>query len=111
MRISQEGFNEPCKLSHRGDLHFVVLDLFLVMEGEDITRNVLIWANICKHIFGFMDWSRGHGGKKDAFYFFISVQFSSVAQLYLTLCDPINRSTPGLHVHHQLQEFTQTHAQ
>ena len=38
-----------------------------------------------------------------------SVQFSSVAQSCLTLCDPMNRSTPGLPVHHQLPEFTQTH--
>ena len=38
-----------------------------------------------------------------------SVQFSSVAQSCLTLCDPVNRSTPGLSVHHQLPEFTQTH--
>ena len=38
-----------------------------------------------------------------------SVQFSSVAQLCLTLYDPMNRSTPGLPVYHQLQEFTQTH--
>ena len=38
-----------------------------------------------------------------------SVQFSSVAQSCLTLCDPINRSIPGLPVHHQLPEFTQTH--
>ena len=36
-------------------------------------------------------------------------QFSSVAQLCPTLCDPMNRSTPGLPVHHQLLEFTQTH--
>ena len=36
-------------------------------------------------------------------------QFNSVAQLCLTLCDPMNRSTPGLPVHHQLPEFTQTH--
>ena len=36
-------------------------------------------------------------------------QFSSVAQSCLTLCDPINRSTPGLPIHHQLPEFTQTH--
>ena len=35
--------------------------------------------------------------------------FSSVAQSCLTLCDPINCSTPGLPVHHQLLEFTQTH--
>ena len=39
----------------------------------------------------------------------VSVQFISVAQLYPTFCDPINRSMPGLPVHHQLPEFTQTH--
>ena len=38
-----------------------------------------------------------------------TVQFSSVAQLCPTLGDPMNRSTPGLPVHHQLPEFTQTH--
>ena len=38
-----------------------------------------------------------------------SDQFSSVAQSCLTLCDPMNHSTPGLPVHHQLPEFTQTH--
>ena len=36
-----------------------------------------------------------------------SVQFSSVTQLCPTLSDPMNRSTPGLPVHHQLPEFTQ----
>ena len=36
-------------------------------------------------------------------------QFSSVAQSCPTLCDPMNCSTPGLPVHHQLPEFTQTH--
>ena len=40
---------------------------------------------------------------------FSSVQFSSVAQSCPTLCYPMNRSTPGLPVHHQLPEFTQTH--
>ena len=39
-----------------------------------------------------------------------AIQFSSVAQSCLTLCDPIDCSTPGLPVHHQLPEFTQTHA-
>ena len=38
-----------------------------------------------------------------------SVQFSSVSQSCPTLCDPMNRTTPGLPVHHQLSEFTQTH--
>ena len=37
------------------------------------------------------------------------LQFSSVAQLCLTLCDPMNCSTPGLPVHRQLPEFAQTH--
>ena len=38
-----------------------------------------------------------------------SIQFSSVTQSCLTLCDPMNCSTPGLLVHHQLPECTQTH--
>ena len=37
------------------------------------------------------------------------VQFSSVAQSSPTLCDPMNHSTPGLPVYHQLPKFTQTH--
>ena len=38
-----------------------------------------------------------------------SDQIRSVTQLCLTLCDTMNHSTPGLPVHHQLPEFTQTH--
>ena len=38
-----------------------------------------------------------------------SVQFSSVTQSCPTLCNPMNRSTPSLPVHHQLPEFTQAH--
>ena len=41
--------------------------------------------------------------------YYASVQFSSVTQSCLTLCDPMNHSTPSLPVHHQLLEFTQTH--
>ena len=37
------------------------------------------------------------------------IAFSSVARSCLTLCDPMNHSTSGLPVHHQLPEFTQTH--
>ena len=39
----------------------------------------------------------------------ITVQFSSVTQSSLTLCDPMNRSTPGVPVHHHLPEYTHTH--
>ena len=38
-----------------------------------------------------------------------TVQFSSVAQSCPTLCNPMNHSTPGLPIHHQLPEFIQTH--
>ena len=49
---------------------------------------------------------------KDKNHMIISIrsdQIRSVAQSCLTLCDPMNRSTPGLPVHHQLPEFTETH--
>ena len=54
------------------------------------------------------------GGKKGlqdkfSFYLWRCASVSSVAQSCPTLCDLINRSTPGLPVHHQLPEFTQTH--
>ena len=43
------------------------------------------------------------------FYFLNRIQFSSVTQLCLTLCNPMDCSVPGLPVHHQLPVFTQTH--
>ena len=53
-----------------------------------------------------MDITRWSTLKSDSLY---SVQFSLVTQSCPTLCDPLNRSTPDLPVHHQLPEFTQTH--
>ena len=41
--------------------------------------------------------------------YIVFLQFSSVAQLFLTLCNPMDCSTPGFPVHHQLPESTQTH--
>ena len=52
-----------------------------------------------------MEFSRQYPGENMG-----AVCFGSVAQSCPTLCDPMNRSTPGLPVHHQLPEFTQTHA-
>ena len=46
---------------------------------------------------------------KISFNFCKKFKFSSVTQSGPTLCDPMNRGTPGLPVHHQLPEFTQTH--
>ena len=57
-------------------------------EAEDIKKR---WQDYTEELY-----------KKD-------LQFSSVAQSCPTLCDPMNRSTPGLPVHHQLPKFTQTH--
>ena len=50
-------------------------------------------------------WSSGCTGADKV----LSVQFSSVTQSCPTLCEPVDCSTPGLPVHHQLPEFTQTH--
>ena len=47
-------------------------------------------------------------GYLGCFHVLCSVQFSSVAQSCPTLCNPMDCSTPGLPVHHQLPEFTQT---
>ena len=44
-----------------------------------------------------------------SFWLFLNYQFSSVTQLCLTLCDPMDCSMPGLPVHHQLLELAQTH--
>ena len=60
-----------------------------------------------------MEWEGGGRGFHDwgtnVHPWLIHVQFSSVAQSCPTLCDPMNCSTPGHPVHHQLPEFTQTH--
>ena len=53
-------------------------------------------------------WRGGKGTSALKMYPFKTHQFSSVAQSFPTLCNPMNHSTPGLPVHHQLPEFTQT---
>ena len=67
----------------------------------------------CSGLISFrMDWLAllaVQGTLKSLLQYHSSVQFSSVAQSCPTLSDPMNRSTPGLPVHHQLLEFTQTH--
>ena len=56
---------------------------------------------------GTVGWGEGGLSFHFCLHCFSSVQFSSVAQSCPTLCNPLNRSTPGLPVHHQLLEFTQ----
>ena len=67
----------------------------------------------CSGLISFrMDWLAllaVQGTLKSLLQYHSSVQFSSVAQSCPTLSDPMNRSTPGLPVHHQLLELAQTH--
>ena len=54
-------------------------------------------------------WSHSSNSVSQVSVQYSSIQLSSVAQSCPTPCDPMNHSTPGLPVHHQLLEFTQTH--
>ena len=57
----------------------------------------------------FRDFHGDYALSLSCYFFFCQPQFISVPQSCPTLCDPMNHSTPGLPVHHQLPEFTQTH--
>ena len=82
----QEGCSSPfsCPGSHWGSWVCNLTPRASVLQGRDLFQPVSSLA-------------------------FSSVQFSSVAQPCPTLCNPMNRSTPGLPVHHHLPEVTQTH--
>ena len=72
------------------------------------------WVHVCFQIRIFSGYMSRHGITtsygSSVFSFLKNLhQFSSVAQSCLTLCNPIDCSTLGLPVHHQLPEFTQTH--
>ena len=94
---------QPSRLLHRWDFpgkstgvgcHFLFQRIFLTQGSTQVSRIVgrrfTIWATREVLLLS-------------------SVQFSSVAQLCPTFCDPMDCSTPGLPVHQQLPEFTQTH--
>ena len=75
------------------------------LEKEMATHSSILGkSHDQRSLAGYSPW-----GKKSQIQLSDSVQFSSVAQSCPTLCDPMNHSTPGLPVHHQLLEFTQTH--
>ena len=74
-------------------------------QWMNIILSVPLCVGVCVCIFQifYMHSSDGHLG------FFPSVQYSSITQSCPTLYDPMNCSTPGLPVHHQLLETTKTH--
>ena len=85
---------------------WISIYIYLPYNQSLILGKIKISIHICNSKF-LVRWKR-------PFFFLRSqvvplVQFSSVAQLCLTPCDPMNRSTPGLPVHHQFPESTQTH--
>ena len=91
----------------------IPVELFQILKDDAVK----VLHSICQQIWKTQqwpqDWKRSvfipipkKGNAKECS---SSVQFSSVAQSCPTPCDPMNRSTPGLPVHHQLPEFTETH--
>ena len=94
-----------------------------LLYGPTLTSIHDYWKN---HCFDYMDlcWQSNVSAFQYYYYWIVIIlsyyklnyiklllysAFSSVAQSCLTLCDPMNRSTPGLPIYHQLLEFTQTH--
>ena len=95
--LSLSTFYSPCRLSPYTDCGFVLL-CFLSLHAFSISL-------LHRALFLLPAIPSTHHSSAHCF----SVQFSSVAQSCPTLYDPMNLSTPGLPVHHQLREFTQTH--
>ena len=80
---------------------------FFRTEEKGDTLQLILWGQHNPDIKSWQDTKTNKQNNRPPF--LLSIQFSSVAQLCPTLCDPMNHSTPGLPVHHQLPEFTQTH--
>ena len=78
------------------------------MPGLPVHHQLLEWAhNLPEYPENYTEWK--NPAPKGNMGFPGGAQISSVTQSCLALCDPMNRSTPGLPVHHQLPESTQTH--
>ena len=84
---------------------FIHTYIYIYIYMYNVCMCVCVWVWDCEHEIGItsLSWSLLRT------FFSDSVQFSSIAQSCPTLCDPIDSSMPGLPVHHQLLEFTQTH--
>ena len=99
------GLLHPCDFPGKNtgvSCHFLLQAIFLTQGSNPSLLSLLYWQAdtllLC-HLGRPLRIQKG----------LVSVQFSSVAQSCPTLCDPTDCSMPGLPVHHQLLEFTQTH--
>ena len=79
-------------------LNLLLMNIWVFSSLRVFTNKAVMYIRIYRFRYGLM-----------SAFLFGSVQFSSVTQSCPTLYNPMNRSTPGLRVHHQLPEFTQTH--
>ena len=93
------GSQVPCSASPSKPLSFGCSHSVLLLLLDNMFVRIIHVIMYCCSLFTF----------NTAYYFIPSDQIRSIAQLWLTLRNPMNRSTPGLPVHHQLPEFTQTH--
>ena len=82
--------------------------LRFVIQGQTVTPGIS-WLPAFAFQSPIMKWTSFLGVSSRKICRSSSDQIRSVAQSCPTLCDPMNRSTPGLPVHHQLPEFTETH--
>ena len=105
-RIEWEKIFVTQKMSYTGITYKFTRTFY---SPTETTNRILKWAEILNIHFSTEDMQVTNKHMKRCSVLLIIQLVSSVAQSCLTLCDPMNRSTPGLPVHHQLQEFTQTH--
>ena len=91
--------------------HYILLILLLYHPPQDLLPLLTPLIYSCLSSASFLNGSTASNLLLFNYIFYLAarVQFSSVAQSCLTLCDPKNHSTPSLPVHHQLPEFIQTH--
>ena len=83
---------------------YVYPSSYVYMHIAHLWMSLYLWL----HILSFCSWKFGLGISSVVIIWKV-VQFSSVAQSCLTVCNPMDCSTPGLPGHHQLPELTQTH--
>ena len=103
-RVRQPGKNQDCSLRRRGKT-------IPTSEGQTAVNNfghLFSQWNVAYTVFS-IQYLNNHNGNTLHTSDVGQVQFSSVTQSCPTLCNPMDCSTPGLSVHHQLPEFTQTH--
>ena len=116
--FTTESLGKPKKLGSTSEVHAKVLSSMKSRVSRDVLGSRFEEPRTCHHL-AEQKWQEKncmYFKRSRRFFFFLflmtrqnSVEFSSVTWSCPTLCNPMNNSMPGLLVHHQLLEFTQTH--